>query len=51
MSDEKNIAGMKEVAKGETILTVSNLKKSYGKLEVLRDIDLRRGGFLRLGQL
>ncbi len=31
---------LKQVAKGETILTVSNLKKSYGKLEVLRDIDL-----------
>jgi polar amino acid transport system ATP-binding protein len=30
----------KEVARGEVILTVRNLKKSYGKLEVLRDIDL-----------
>ncbi len=29
-----------EIAKGETIMSVSNLKKSYGKLEVLRDIDL-----------
>ncbi|MCB0856719.1 MAG: amino acid ABC transporter ATP-binding protein [Solirubrobacterales bacterium] len=31
---------VREVAKGETILTVSGLKKTYGKLEVLRDIDL-----------
>ena len=31
---------LKEVARGETIITVKNLKKSYGKLEVLRDIDL-----------
>ena len=31
---------MKEVARGETIMHVHNLKKSYGKLEVLRDIDL-----------
>jgi polar amino acid transport system ATP-binding protein len=31
---------VREVAKGETILTVSNLKKTYGDLEVLRDIDL-----------
>jgi polar amino acid transport system ATP-binding protein len=30
----------KEVARGETILRVKNLKKSYDKLEVLRDIDL-----------
>ncbi len=39
MSNSKNEI-TNEVAKGETILTVSNLKKSYGKLEVLRDIDL-----------
>lgn len=31
---------LKEVARGETIMRVHNLKKSYGKLEVLRDIDL-----------
>jgi len=31
---------MPEVARGETILRVHNLKKSYDKLEVLRDIDL-----------
>jgi polar amino acid transport system ATP-binding protein len=29
-----------EVARGETILKVNGLKKSFGKLEVLRDIDL-----------
>lgn len=37
---EKEFDMTTEVAKGETILTVSNLKKSYGKLEVLKDIDL-----------
>jgi len=31
---------LKEVARGETIITVKNLKKSFGNLEVLRDIDL-----------
>ena len=34
------VSTMKEVSRGETILNVSNLKKSYGSLEVLRDIDL-----------
>lgn len=40
MSDKGSKDMIREVAKGETILTVSNLKKTYGKLEVLRDIDL-----------
>ncbi len=39
MSDEVTTL-KREVARGETIMTVSNLKKSYGSLEVLRDIDL-----------
>jgi len=39
MSDE-TVSLSEDVARGETILKVSNLKKSYGKLEVLRDIDL-----------
>ena len=39
MSEESTLLE-KEVARGETIMTVSSLKKSYGKLEVLRDIDL-----------
>ena len=29
-----------EITRGETILKLRNLKKSYGKLDVLRDIDL-----------
>jgi len=37
---KKTVSTLKEVSRGETILTVSNLKKSYGTLEVLRDIDL-----------
>ncbi len=36
----ETVATPKEVARGETILRVKGLKKSYGKLEVLRDIDL-----------
>lgn len=35
-----SVDGKSGLARGETILTVQNLKKSYGKLDVLRDIDL-----------
>ncbi len=39
MSEPKETA-TGEITRGETILKLRNLKKSYGKLDVLRDIDL-----------
>jgi len=45
VSDMYDPGGKSGLAKGQTILTVKNLKKSYGKLDVLKDInvDIKKG--------